>query len=108
MTIEGKRRTARRQHRRVTRETFMAYTPTEESGRRMPKCAKCGEEDLDVLCLHHTHGNGKEDRAEYGYGRKYWDSLQARHYPPSLEVLCANCNIKARIKDPTIKDVSMV
>tara|TARA_Y100000310_G_scaffold260936_1_gene270075 strand:+ start:1771 stop:2040 length:270 start_codon:yes stop_codon:yes gene_type:complete len=76
------------------RQVLNRYTPVEESGRWVPKCADCGEEDLDVLTLHHLLGHGGQDRKEYGWGIKFFKSLRERGFPDEFQVLCLNCHRK--------------
>ena len=93
-----KRAAGRRGYLNLKRAVLLHYTPVEESGRHVPKCADCPEEDLVVLTLHHTLGNGKDDRVGYGWGSELFRSLQARGYPEGFAVLCANCSLKRHKK----------
>lgn len=82
----------------LKREVYTHYTRVEASGRHVAHCSMCGEDDLNVLELHHIDNDGREDRKRHGSGAKYLRSLKTRGYPPSprLEVLCSNCHGKVR------------
>lgn len=67
------------------------------------KCAHCGFDRFDALCLDHIDDNGAEHRKELGCGGRglsagttMYERLKALGWLPGLQVLCANCNtIKA-------------
>lgn len=63
-------------------------------------CAWCPQADIDVLCLDHIENNGKAHRFEIN-GKNgtsgFYRHLQRLDYPPGLQVLCANCNLKKEI-----------
>lgn len=80
----------------LKREVYSHYTPVEESGRHVPHCAKCGEDNINVLELHHKANNGREERKRYGTGSKYLRSLKARGYPQGIDILCSNCHGKIK------------
>ena len=59
----------------------------------IPICNRCGEQDLDVLCIDHINGGGNRSKGEIrrkGTGLYSW--LVVHNYPEGLQVLCANCN----------------
>lgn len=64
------------------------------------KCKYCGETDIDVLCLDHIANNGAQHRKECGIsgrgtvGANTYETLKKLNWPPGLQVLCANCNMK--------------
>ena len=64
------------------------------------KCLKCGESDIDVLCLDHINDDGAEHRKKLGIsgrgsaGTSTYEALKREGYPEGLQVLCANCNLK--------------
>lgn len=93
-TSESKRVAGRRSYHTLKKTVLLYYTPVGPGIHHIPRCADCQEDDLDVLTLHHIHGKGNQDRAQYGWGSKFFYSLQARHYPEGFEVLCANCSLK--------------
>lgn len=55
-------------------------------------CLHCGQGDMDVLCLDHIQNDGKQHREVFGPNIYRW--VRAHDYPPGLQVLCYNCNIK--------------
>jgi len=73
---------------RLKTEVFSHYS----NGK--PKCAFCGEDDLDRLELDHIDGDGKKQRTEnhIAVGTGTWLWAKRNHYPPIFQVLCANCN----------------
>jgi hypothetical protein len=58
-----------------------------------PRCAKCGEQDLRVLCLDHINGEGNRHRNSHG-GVTYYRWLRNNSFPEGFQILCANCNMK--------------
>ena len=53
-------------------------------------CAKCGETDIDVLCIDHIHDDGEKCRKidnEHG-----WEWYIYKHFPEDRQVLCFCCN----------------
>ena len=64
------------------------------------KCKQCGETDIDVLCLDHIENNGADHRKELGIaargrnGSNTYETLKKAGWPPGLQVLCANCNMR--------------
>jgi len=63
------------------------------------KCVKCGEGDIDVLCLDHIADNGAAHRLEIGghRGQQLYKMLKKQKYPEGYQVLCANCNLKKEL-----------
>lgn len=59
-------------------------------------CAWCPQADIDVLCLDHINNDGaqwaKKGLPRCGDALYRW--LMKNDYPPGLQVLCANCNMK--------------
>jgi len=88
------------QYTRKTREKAKLSILRHYSGREQPKCAHCGIEDIDVLCLDHILDNGKEERHSLGQGSgyKFYRWLKRNDYPNGYQVLCANCNLKKEIE----------
>ena len=65
-------------------------------------CRHCGQGDIDVLCLDHIADDGHKERkarqlASFG-GVTFYRYLSKRYYPPGLQVLCYNCNMKKEIQ----------
>jgi len=67
-------------------------------------CAVCGCDDIDMLCLDHIGNNGAEHRKKIGIsgrgsaGTSTHAALKREGWPPGLQVLCANCNLKKEIE----------
>ena len=69
------------------------------------RCASCGVDDREVLTLDHVNNDGAAHRRELGGDSSI---LLARwcvrnDYPPSIQVLCANCQLRKarRLMAPT-------
>ena len=77
-------------------DVFSHYCP---SGRI--RCARCGEDDLDVLQLDHINGGGAKQIRDLGLhgGLSFYIWLMHHDYPSGYQVLCANCNIKKRVTE---------
>jgi hypothetical protein len=61
------------------------------------KCAECGEDDLDLLCLDHVNNDGNKHRSKHG--NKIY-RLFHKHGPfedTELQVLCHNHNFKKEV-----------
>jgi len=65
------------------------------------KCARCGINDIDILCLDHINGNGENHRRKLGKQGNglhiYW-WLKNNNYPLGFQVLCLNCNWKKHLE----------
>ena len=55
-------------------------------------CELCGEDELDVLTIDHTAGNGNEHRKQKGVKGRINKWLIDNNYPKGFRVLCRNCN----------------
>ena len=86
--LELNRRQTERLHR-LKKEVLTYYSGG------IPKCKRCGTEDVDVLCLDHIEGGGTKDRIDTGHwgGRLHY-YLKKYDFPTGYQVLCANCNLK--------------
>ncbi len=69
------------------------------------RCAVCGVNDIDVLCLDHINDDGAEMRKKYrtsgrgnGAGQNTYEAVKKLGFPEGLQVLCANCNLKKEIE----------
>jgi hypothetical protein len=56
------------------------------------KCARCGEQDITKLHLHHIHFDGIAQRKVVGKGFHFLLWLKKNHYPKGLQVLCISCH----------------
>jgi len=62
-------------------------------GGEVPKCACCGENRDEFLCLDHINGGGNEHRRKIGEGgQRTYMWVRKNHYPEGFRVLCLNCN----------------
>lgn len=69
------------------------------------KCAHCGFDNIDALCLDHINDDGAAERKRmkisgrtYNGGARSYEKLHALGFPPGYQVLCANCNMIKEIK----------
>ncbi len=63
-------------------------------------CNNCGEQDIEVLCLDHINGGGKQHLKSLGSkGSCFYNWLINNNYPEGYQVLCASCNVKKSKKD---------
>jgi hypothetical protein len=76
------------------------------SGKDVPDCKCCGENEILFLHIDHTDGNGAAHRRELeqelgyypgGNGLPYW--LKKNNYPEGFQILCANCNLAKRVNN---------
>ena len=62
------------------------------------KCSCCGETEPRFLTLDHVNNDGAEHRREVGRNTYQMHRFaKANGYPPSLQVLCFNCNCGRRV-----------
>lgn len=102
MTGEARQRTAHRHYIDLKTRAMKKFTPVEESGRWVPKCCICGEEDIDVLCFHQTKSTQTHQERYGGYGRKFLEAiLHADVDKTEFEIRCANHHMKGHKKYPT-------
>lgn len=61
------------------------------------KCVCCGIDYAPYLELDHVNNDGNKHRAIHGDVRSMWRDLRDKGFPPTVQVLCANChNAKTR------------
>jgi hypothetical protein len=66
----------------------------------LPKCVRCGIDDLDVLCIDHVDGGGNTQRKSIGMKSKsFYRWLKRNKFPEGYQTLCANCNLKKKIQE---------
>lgn len=56
------------------------------------KCVCCGDDDPNVLELHHVNGDGSSHRREVGSTWKLQQWAIDNNFPDRVELLCANCH----------------
>lgn len=58
-------------------------------------CACCGEKERVFLQIDHKKNDGALHRKSVGWrgGHGIYLSIIARHFPASVQILCANCNV---------------
>ena len=64
------------------------------------KCACCGCQDTEVLCIDHINGGGRKHFAKLnmkGGGPNFYTWLKKNGYPKEYQVLCFNCNYAKHI-----------
>ena len=66
-----------------------------------PKCAFCGETDIDVLCIDHIYNDGGKERKSKSSSKFYGELLKMsfKERIEKYQVLCRNCNWKKHLKD---------
>lgn len=62
------------------------------------KCLHCGIADIDVLCIDHINGDGKEHRRTVPGGFYLYRWLKKNGFPKGYQTLCMNCNLKKAIQ----------
>jgi len=82
--MEKKTRIFRERQHELRREVLML----------LGGCSKCGNNDIRVLQIHHTFGNGSKHRKEFGNSLYYLRSVKKEIVNGSDEytILCANCH----------------
>ena len=63
-------------------------------GGNPPKCACCGVDHIEFLCIDHINGGGNKHRKEINLfgGHNFYRWLIKNNYPSGFQVLCFNCN----------------
>jgi predicted restriction endonuclease len=56
------------------------------------RCACCGEDIYEFLCIDHINGGGNKHRKEVGTGTRFYNWLKNNNYPDGFQILCQNCN----------------
>ncbi len=60
-------------------------------------CQICGFSDVRALQIDHVNGGGRLEREQYKDLEKYYRHIIKMGFPPTYQILCANCNsIKAK------------
>ena len=81
--------------KKIKMEVLSHYSETP-----MRQCAHCSMSDIDVLTIDHMNGGGNAHRRTLGLpsGTTFREWLRRNKFPEGYQVLCANCNLKKRIK----------
>ena len=58
-----------------------------------PKCACCGETQVEFMSIDHKNGGGREHRRKAGPGIGFYRWIIENDFPDSLQILCYNCNL---------------
>ena len=58
-----------------------------------PKCACCGEKQIEFLTIDHINNDGAKHRKEIGKGRLYQWLYKNKFMPDRFQILCWNCNL---------------
>lgn len=56
-------------------------------------CRCCGEARFEFLAFDHRDGGGADHRRQVGFGSTFLKWLRDSNFPPSIQVLCHNCNL---------------
>ena len=64
----------------------------------VPCCVKCGDSNINHLCLDEINGGGYQELLKVGDRRKLWRWLRENNYPlePKRQILCWNHNLIKR------------
>ena len=76
-------------HKSLKMQVLNQYSITQ-----YPSCAKCGIDDVDVLCIDHINGDGAAHRKHIKSGNHLYTWLITNNFPEGYQVLCHNCNWK--------------
>ena len=77
------------------------------------KCACCGENHIEFLCIDHITGDGNKHRREINkHSTDYYRWIIKNDFPNFLQILCHNCNMAKgfygycphKLNKQTIKD----
>lgn len=67
-------------------------------------CEMCGEDDIDVLDIHHINGNGNSHRKKEKVNiLSEW--CIRNNFPDGFKVLCRNCNWRENLKTDRYKKI---
>ncbi len=57
------------------------------------KCVCCGEDEKRFLTFDHINNDGSSHRKEATKEKTIYKWLKDNNFPPTFQVLCANCNL---------------
>lgn len=107
--LRERRKTHREQFKESQRRTYQSLRIEvlgHFSSDGIPRCACCGETEIEFLHIDHVNGDGADHRRRVkaetgktlgGTGMLYW--LRDNNYPDGFQVLCANCNLAKRVNN---------
>jgi hypothetical protein len=79
-------------YQKVYRQKMKEIVLSHYSG-GVPKCACCGEQNMDFLSIDHIEGGGREQTRKLKRGgTSFYRWLRDNGYPSGYRVLCINCN----------------
>ncbi len=82
------RRRARINGRKLKEEVLAKYSKD-----HIPLCSKCGEKEIQFLCLDHVKNDGSVHRKTLSKGGlSIYRWAKKNNYPDELQTLCNNCN----------------
>lgn len=64
----------------------------------IPKCACCGETEIDFLSLDHINGGGNKHRKSLGI-RSIYSWIIKNNFPDGFQVLCMNCQFGKQLNN---------
>lgn len=64
----------------------------EHYGGNPPKCACCGENQLEFLTIDHKMHDGSRHRKTIGHATIFYRWIFKNNFPEDFQVLCFNCN----------------
>ena len=62
-------------------------------GGNPPICKCCGEKEIKFLAIDHIDGFGNAHKRKVGHSDKFYNWIKKNNYPPTLQILCHNCNM---------------
>lgn len=72
------------------RNRYLRLLVLQHYGGTPPKCACCGESQVEFLSLDHINGGGRQQRRTIKI--RWWEWLLRNGLPDGFRVLCHNCN----------------
>lgn len=89
------------EYKRGYRQAIKIRVLSHYSDGGVPRCEKCGYEDIRALSLDHINGDGKKqvEAAGVWFGTNYYIWLERNGFPDGLQVLCMNCQFIKRAEN---------
>ena len=81
-------RKMKRWNKNLKDEIFQHYSDS------LPKCKKCGYNNIMCLDIDHINNKGGEQRKKLNLhsGQQFYQWLKKNNFPKGYQVLCKNCN----------------